>query len=244
MFLELIPIEWKKYKRTVLPWMVAAGGIFASGVSLLFTATGYAEATWEAVTERGFNFMNILALLLGAVFSGFVFSGENCNHIDNMMFTYPLSRFKFLLSKYIVLLFLLAAMYLTFSAFDLVFGLLYFGGLPEGMLVTKLVSCSLLSAAANFSLVPLTATICLAVRGIGTGVFTGMAYFVTYVSFISTKAGAYIPFCIPDKISMEILGTGILKNSEIHAAAIICVALFLSGFWMSALYYLKHDIAC
>lgn len=242
MFFDLIPLEMKKYKRTALPWILVTGGLLAPGVSMLIAVTGENAATWDSVTIRGITYINMLALLLSAVFTGFVFMGESSNHIDNLLFTYPVSRYKFLISKYVVLLFLVIVLYLIFTIFLFLYGFLYFGRLPDAAFAVRLLQCSLSLSVVNFVLVPLTAFVCMLVKGAGTGIFTGMAYFITNISFVNSKHGVLIPVCLPDRLAAEFFTKGIIEKSDIIGILSICTVLFAATMAASALWYAKHDV--
>lgn len=242
MILTLVLIELKKYKRTAIPWMIAAGGSLPAGVAIFVALTDYQKVNWDVYTVKGLDYMNILALLLVAVFTGFVFAGENTNNIDNILFTYPVARIKFFISKFIVILFFTFTLYLSFSFFTMLFGVLGIGSLPDMTIIFKLLEISLLLSAVQFVLVPVTMLFIVFVKGAATCLFAGMAYFVFYISFFSTEISLYIPVCMPDKLAAEYFNHGVLSSSDITSIAAICAIVFLSAVIIGAGFYLKQDV--
>lgn len=243
MFFNLIPIELKKYKRTVLPWLIAAGGLLTSGTAIIMVSTENQQVNWETYAVQGLNFMNLLALLLVAVFTGFVFTGENSNNIDNILFTYPVSRIRFFLSKFIVLLLFTLLLYLAFLFFAMLLGLLVIGSFPEWKIILKLLQISLILSAVNFILVPVTTFITILVKGAGTYLFTGMAYFILYISFINTDFSMYFPVCLPDKLLFGYFNPGIMSSSEFITILTVCAITFLFAFIISAVSYTRQDVS-
>ncbi len=242
MLFNLIFIELKKYKRTVLPWMIAAGGLLTSGTAIMIASTGNRRVSWETYTVQGFSFMNLLALLLVAVFTGFVFTGESSHNIDNIIFTYPVSRIRFFLAKLIVILLYTILLYLAVLFFEILLGFLVIGSFPGWKIFLKMFEISLILSAANYILVPVTTFITILVKGSGTYLFTGMAYFILYISFTNTDINRYVPVCQPDKLLYGFFSPEIISGSEIFAIITVCSVTFLSAFIISVNSYTRQDV--
>lgn len=243
MLFSLIPLELKKYKRTVLPWMIAGGGLLTSGTAIIMVLTENRHADWETYAVTGLSFTNLLALLLVAVFTGFVFNGENSNNIDNILFTYPISRIRFFLSKNMVLLLFTVLLYLAFFIFTMLFGLVLIEGNPELKFCIKLLEISLILPAVNFILVPVTTLVTILFKGAGTFLFAGMAYFMLYISFINTDIGVYVPACQPDKLLYGFFSPGGMNGSDFITLLTVCTITFLSAIIISAAAYTRQDVS-
>ena len=243
MIFTLVHMELKKCKRTIIPWTITAGGLLPSGVGIFVSLTDYQKVSWDIYAMKGLNYMNILALLLVAVFTGFVFAGENTNHIDNILFTYPVARIKFFVSKFIVILLFTFSLYLAFFLFTLLFGISGIGSLPGRTTILKLLEISVISTAVQFVPVPLTMITIIFVKGAATYLFAGMAYFVLYISFFSTEFNTYIPVCLPDKLAAEYFGHGVFNSSDTTITAAICIIVFLAAFIIGAGIYTKQDVS-
>jgi hypothetical protein len=76
MFPGLIYAELIKYKRTIIPWLIGTGGLLVATTALLLVTTENPQVTWEVLAGKSLNFMNLLSLLLVAVFTGYVFVTE------------------------------------------------------------------------------------------------------------------------------------------------------------------------
>jgi bacitracin transport system permease protein len=235
--------EALKYKRTLIPWLVLVGGFFPVLVASLFLLTGGSSVTWEALAGTSFNFMNMLALLLVAVIAGHAFVTEYNESRINKLFAYPVPRIVFYLVKLLVVLLAVLGMYLVFLAFAAVSGwLMTGGGLPEPGFAADMPRLLLLTAAANFSLAPLTAVLCMMLKNDGAYILAGIGYFIFFMSFAGSEYGQYILPCIPDKLLQDYLTTGQLMSANTGSLLAICAAAFLilSGIGAACYVWQEH----
>lgn len=242
MISSLINTELIKYKRTIIPWMILIGGLLTSGTAMLLVSTENPQVDWDTFAVRGLNCMNLLALLLVAVFTGFVFVGEYHENIDKILFTYPVSRLKFFISKFFVVFLLDISLYLVFFIFTMLFGLTYIGYFPALKFCLKLIEITLILAVIHFVLVPVTVLVSILIKGVGTYLFMGMGYFMLYISFINSDYSSFIPVCIPDKLVANYFISEIISRSDIIGIVAVCTITFLSTFILGAVYYSRQDV--
>ncbi|MDF2989326.1 MAG: hypothetical protein K0R50_4836 [Eubacterium sp.] len=241
MFKDLICTELSKYKRTAIVWMIIAGGFLTSVTAYLLVSSDSQKSDWETYAATGFNCINLLALLMVAVFTGYVIIGEYHGGTIGTIFTYPVSRVKVLLSKYLIILLFVAAFYLVFLVSAILFGVINFGEFPTGDYILKLFGFSLLMAGTNFVLVPVTAVISLLVKGAATYLFSGMGYFVIYISFINSDFNYLIPVCSPNKLVENYFISEYLTGTDINSVSIVLAVTFLTALATSIVYYVKSD---
>lgn len=242
LFPELVVTEIIKYRRTIIPWLVGAGGILASGIAFLQKITNASQVHWEPLAQTGLNMINLMALLLAAVFSGHVFTAEYHENMASIVFTYPVSRFKIYLAKHLVILLLVVSLYLAFFLSIVVFGFTSVGELPSASFLLKLLKVVLLLSGANYVLVPVTALISLAVKGVGTYILAGMGYFMVYVGFINSDYSLWIPPCIPDRLAANYFMVEVMTKPDFTTILSVSAAVFFSAFFIGAVYYSRSGV--
>jgi bacitracin transport system permease protein len=242
MFTALVHTELIKYKRTVLPWMIGIGGFLTAGTALLFVSTENSQVNWNILAVVSLNCINILALLLTSVFTGYVFICEYHQNTAGILFTYPLSKFRIYLIKYFVILILVTSLYLIFFLSVMLFGFLGIGNFPPVDFLLKFLKIILIMSVMNFVLVPVTALISIIIKGIGTYIFVGMGYFLVYISLINSDYSLFIPTCIPAKLVSNYYISEYISKSDFCGIIIISAVTFLSAFFIGAVYYSKSDV--
>lgn len=242
MFTALVYTELIKYKRTILPWMIGIGGFMTAGTALLFVSNENSQVSWNALATTSLNCMNILALLLVAVFTGYVFIGEYHENTASILFTYPVSKSKIYVVKYFVVLLLVISLYLIFFLSTILFGFIDIGAFPSLGFFLKFIKLTFLMSIMNFVLVPVTALISMIIKGIGTYILVGMSYFLVYISFINSDYSLFIPTCIPAKLVSNYFISEYISKADFRGIVIVCAVTFLSTFFIGAVYYSKSDV--
>lgn len=242
MILNLIYVELLKYRRTVIPWMILVGASLASGTSLLLVASENAQVDWGSFSVSSLNCINLLALLLVAVFTGLVFVGEYHENRDVVLFTYPVSRIKVFVSKLAVVYIMDISLFLLFFIFAMLFGLAYIGSFPVFETGLKLFEMTMVLTAVHFVLVPVTVLISILVKGTGTYIFAGMCYFMLFISLIKSDFSTFIPVCIPDKLVTNYFISTILSSSDLTGIILVCVITLLTAFSIGAACYCRQDV--
>ncbi len=241
MFPGLVSIEIKKCKRTFIPWMILIGGVLTAFIAFMMTSYGNYEKSWANLAAMGLNFVNLLALLLVAVFSGYVFVTEYHESTISILFTYPVSRLKLYVAKYSVILFWVIILYLIFFVSIMGIGFLSMRQLPQTDFLIKFIKLMPLIIISNFVLVPVTVLMSIVIKGIGTYILAGMGYFVAYMSFISSDSGVYMPPCIPDKLAKNYMVMEYMGKADFRAMIIVSAVTFLSAFLIGAVCYCRNE---
>ncbi|ACL75517.1 ABC transporter permease [Ruminiclostridium cellulolyticum] len=241
MFLNLIYTELIKYKRTPVFWMIAIGGVLTAGTAMLLVTSEKAVATWDGFTVAGMNGINLVALFIVAVMTGYVISGEYQQSTIGILFTYPVSKIKLFMSKQAVMLIFCISLYISFLVSAFLFGIVFIG-IPEWKLILKLLRLIFIMAGLNFVLVPLTSLICLLVKSAGTSIFTGMGYFISYMCFINMKNSLFILTCTPNKLVDNYFVTESIGRGDVKGILAVSAAVFVTSALISAVYYSRHDV--
>jgi hypothetical protein len=241
MFLNLIYTELIKYKRTPVFWMIAIGGFLTAGTAMLLVTSQKSVVTWDGFTAAGLNCINLLALFIIAVITGYVMSGEYQQSTIGTLFTYPVSRIELFMAKQAVMLIFSICLYISFLVSAFAFGIVVIG-VPEWELIFKLLRLIFIMVGLNFVLVPLTSFICLLVKSAGTSVFTGMGYFISYMSFISIKNSLFIPTCTPNRLVDNLFVKESIDRGDVKGILAVAAAVFVTSVLISAVYYSRHDV--
>ncbi|AEY67049.1 ABC transporter permease [Clostridium sp. BNL1100] len=241
MFLNLIYTELIKYKRTPIFWMIAIGGFLTAGTAMLLVTSQKSVVTWDSFAAAGLNGINLVALFIIAVITGYVISGEYQQSTIGILFTYPVSKIKLFTSKQAVMLIFSICLYISFLVSAFLFGIVFIG-VPEWKLILKLIRLIFILAGLNFVLVPLTSFICLLVKSVGTSIFTGMGYFISYMCFINIKNSLFIPTCTPNRLVDNYFVTESICRGDVRGILAVSAAVFVTSVLISAVYYSRHDV--
>lgn len=239
--MDILLTELMKYKRTAILWMILIGGFLTAGTGFLLLSSEEGPAGWEGYFATGMNCINLLALLLIAVFTGYVLIGEYQEGTAKVLFTYPVSRIKIFISKHFVVFCFVILLYFTFFISALIFGTAYTGELPAGEFMFKMLKFSLLMSVMNFILVPVTSAISLIIKGTGTYLFVGMGYFAIYVSFINSDYSLLIPPCIPNRLIENYFISEFISSAQTINIVVVSALTFIVFLTAGAAYYWKSD---
>jgi len=242
MVFQVFGAEIMKYRRTFIPWLVVVGGFFPVFVALLFLLTNDIAVSWEILGSMSLNFMNMLALLLVAVFAGHAFTSEYRDSRINQTFIYPVPRFTLYIVKFLIVCLFVLSMFLAFMVFLAAAGCVFAGELPDSHFAGDYMLLLLLTAAADIAIVPVTAAISVAAKNAGSYILAGVAYFITYMSFAESDAGRYIIPCVPDRLLKDFFATGQLISADTGGMLLTGAAVFLLAFCLSAACYTRWEI--
>ena len=241
MLMNLVYNEFIKYRRTALLWMIVIGGVMTAGTAYLLLVPEASKAGWNIYSATAFNCINMLSILLTAVISGYVVINEYHGNTVSNLFTYPVSRIKVFLVKFLVILIFILCLFLVFLAASILFGTLYTGELPTVRHLLKLARFCFVMTVMNFTLAPVTVLIGLVLKGTATYLFAGMGYFVINLSLNDSKYSYLIPTCAPNKIIDNYYNAAYLANSDIVSIAVISAVIFFSALISAGIYYSKSD---
>ena len=241
MFVRLIMAELSKYKRTFIPWVIVLGGLLAAGTAFLQVSTDYSEVTWKLLAQSGFFCMNLLALLLTSIFAGVIFIGEYHEGMSGILFTYPVSRLKLYITKFVAAFLMVISLYIMFFISTMVIGFISIGSFPAREFMEGLIRLTALVIVANFVLLPLTALISLVVKAIGTYILVGMGYFLVYASFNSSDFSTFIPPCLSSKLTFDYLTAQCINKSDYPGIIAVSMVTFFCAFIIGEFYNSKCE---
>jgi bacitracin transport system permease protein len=242
MYVSVLYTELIKYKRSIIPWIILLGGFLSGTTTILIVSTDSTKVNWQVLVSRGLNIINILALLLVAVITGYVFITEYHESTIGILFTYPVSRIKLYIVKCFVILLFVILLYLTFFLSTILFGFINIDGFPQMSFVLKFIEAVFLASALNFMLVPFTALISIIVKEIGVYIIVGMGYCIAYMSFINSDYSLFIPVCIPDKLVSNYFSSLYISKGDFRCIIIISAVTLLTAFIAGSIYYCNMDV--
>lgn len=254
---DAIYCEFLKLKRSYFYLVIFLIALFFPGTLCLGWLGQGSHVYWDKyiyqVEQMNFLFMN---LSMYALIASYIFSREFSYNTSNTLFSYPLSRIKVFVSKFIVIILIIMATIVIQLALTLLTGLF----LPHDALTTdiiinhlKLNGCILLF---EIAILPIAIFISLLTKNvIGPIIYSGLATLINMflVSFADQSISEKIPFIYPLNIltsAVKSVGKGELGKFVIDASSIqlsctviiIAILTFLIGMSLSIVYYVKSDI--
>jgi hypothetical protein len=242
MAFQVFYVEIMKYRRTMIPWLSAVGGLFPVFVALMFMLTSRVTVTWEALAAISLNYMNMLALLFIAVFSGFTFISEYGECRINTSFSYPVPRILLYAMKYIAVCLPVSGMLLAYAMALSAAGWIFTGKLPAASFTSEHLLLLLLTAAGYVVLVPITAAVSIVIKNAGAYILTGVGFFLLFMSFAGSAADKFLPPCVPDRFLQNYLAAGQLISAETTGMLLVCAAFFLAAFGLGVICYVRLEI--
>ena len=233
MMINIIYSEFLKLKKSYLSALVLLGGTFIPGMML---AAGIIDNGYEAINKD--LCLNIIAninvfqlqflnIIMFSIVAGYVFSREYTNKTVNSLYSYPISKFKIVLGKFIIILMLIMIVYMInfFSTFAVIV-ILSHGSFIRDIMYVQL-KMTVISLGLQAILIPLPALIgCISKNIIFPTVYGVIG---AVISMFMSIAGIYMQFCpflIPalpfyyfykgdpiDYIAVLLCGLGILLMS-------------------------------
>jgi bacitracin transport system permease protein len=241
MFINLFYIELLKYRKSILPWMIVLGGFFPAVVAATMVLNTNPSAEWDTLIITSLNYMNLLAMLLLAVITGYIYTEEYQAKTISILFTYPVSRFRLYLNKFTVLLFITFLIYLILYLSTLGLGLMFLKNAPAAGLLREFIKPGILMVLIYISLIPLTSLISLLGKGTGASAAAGICYLIINFTFNTSNWNVFLPVCIPYTVVMKYFNNSFGLH-DIRNMAVTCIITFVSAFIISALYYNKSDV--
>jgi bacitracin transport system permease protein len=241
-FKSLIRIELLKYKRSIMTWLIFIGAILPSVVAFMFVSNENEIVTWNMLFMNSFAWMNQLALLLIGVLTGYVFTVELHEKSSNILFTYPISRFRFFVSKLFVMLIIVTTVYIIFGITTILLGFISIGMTPSTEILYTFVKADILMIILNFATIPITAFICTLFKEITAGVVTGICYVTSYIVLIDSKLNNFILPCLPTVLVDEYFNDIKFQHINLNNLVIVALVPFILGCVFSAYYYCKTDL--
>jgi ABC-type transport system involved in multi-copper enzyme maturation permease subunit len=242
MFINMINIEFLKYKRSIVPWLVVFGAFLPSLTTVLYFSSEKKQVTWDMLFLTAYSSMNQLALLLFAVITGFVFAGEYHDKTCNILFTSAVSRFSFFISKLFVVLIIISTVYVLLDFFTIALGYTYIKSFPAIGLLYKCLKTNMAVISLNFAIIPITIFICTLFKEIISAVVAGMCLVISYIIFVNSKFVNFILSCFLQVFVNKYFSSFQILSGEYFKLVLITLITFVIGFAGSAYYYCKANV--
>ena len=125
MMINIMYSEFLKLKKSYLSALVLLGGVF---IPVMMLVSEIIDNSYEAINKdlclnliANINIFQLqfLNIIMFSIVAGYVFSREYTNRTVNSLYSYPISKFKIVLGKFITILMLIMIVYIInfFSTF-------------------------------------------------------------------------------------------------------------------------------
>ncbi|WP_294370876.1 ABC transporter permease [uncultured Clostridium sp.] len=197
--INIIYSELLKLRKSYLAALILLGGIFIPGMML---AAGIIDNGYEAINKD--SCLNLIAntnifqlqflnIIMFSIVAGYVFSREYTNKTLNSLYSYPISKFKIVLGKFITILMLIMIVYTInfFSIFAVIVILSH--GLSVIDIMYVQLKMTVISLGLQVILIPLPALIgCISKNIIFPTVYGVIG---AIASMFMSIGGIYMQFC-------------------------------------------------
>lgn len=206
--LNVIYTDLLKLKRAKILWMLLLLVLLLNSVEFvdLYNITNRGVIVeWNRSVENIAFFVNImLAVPIVSIIVGFIFSREYSENTINTLFTYPISRTKFIISKLVIIYILILMTFISCYIFSIIVGIIFPHELFTLGIFIKYLKVYLLMSVMHFALVPPVALVAVFSKNIVPPICFGVG--VTFVSmFISqTKYGQVFPWSVPAVVTQDV----------------------------------------
>lgn len=200
--INIIYSEFLKLKKSYLSALVLLGGIFVPGIMLIAGIMDKYENCYETIDKNiCVNFianinifqLEFLDIITFSIVAGYVFSREYTNRTINSLYSYPISKFKIVLGKFITILSLIMIVYIInfFSIFAVI--LILFCNSFIGEIMYIQLKVTVVSFVFQIILIPLPALIgCISKNIIFPAVYGVIG---AVISMFMSISGIYMQFC-------------------------------------------------
>lgn len=242
---NLLYAEVLKFRNSRILWLIPAGGIIP--VLLIFinwanNPITFYKTSWQIYA--GSCQLSVSELLPPLVFllAGFVFTREYLDNTIYTMLTYPITRFKILVSKTLVLLPVLFSIILLTSILSLTLGLFFrHNPITSDQLYMQL-KVYLIVFLLQAALLPAAITLSILSRSIIAPAAGGVCGMIAMLGFLNTKFNIYFPWCIPALITNKISTYERLWDIDVSIAIRVLIIAFLLPAIFNVVYYCKSDV--
>lgn len=202
--INIVYSEFLKLKRTYLLFLVILAGIFIPGM-MYFSGT-YADnvqnidktSCLNAISNINIFQFEILDIIIFSIICGYVFSREYTNMTAGSLYSYPVSKFKIIIGKFIIILSLIFIVYIINFISTIMFILRIFGTLFIEEVVYMQLKTIVISFLLQIILIPLPSLIaCISKNIIIPTVYGIIAAIVSFFMSISEIYMQLCPFLLP-----------------------------------------------
>ena len=241
--------ELVKLKRAKIWWLFLVAAILPAQLNILIVLTFEMPTDVHDLDDLFLSNLQLLdqpmMQIMLSLLAGHLFGREYSERTINTLFTYPFSRLQVFFSKLIVLFLLLVVFFVaaylsvlstawTFDADAMTLSLLmrYFG-------------IFLLSAVANFALVPIYALVTMILKNVVSSVLVGIAMMISNGFLMYSPIAAWSPLSLPMLLKVSLLGIHDaypkpLDNPMYAVAGLVVV--FVVSFLGNIIYLKKSDV--
>ena len=239
--LTIIQMEFLKLKRSNIFLLSIIGSIIPAFLMFIAVTAFGEEGTFEAFFANINMYMSALfSVLLFAIIISYLFGREYNEHTLKTMLTIPISKGKFLLSKYLMFLMWIVILTLVTSLSTVIFG--FIAGL-DGFTLKLFISSIGQLLYANFLLFMAFSPfvfISLFITNMVPAMIGGASLGLINIMIYGQNWAPFIPWVSPYLIAS---GKIVEYSASIISSYSIILATFITGLAISYIYFTKTDVS-
>jgi len=247
---NVIITEFLKLKHSKILWLIPIGAIVPVLMALLSLSQMYnsndpSAHYWGMLLKTVLVFSNYFSSAILALITGFIFTREYQEITINVLFTYPISRLKFYISKLIVSLFLTTVLFTLSIIFTLISGIVFKYEMFISEFLVIFIKYSLFSILLNFLLVPIAAFVGIKSKTVLSTSALGIVYVMSMLFLNKPEYSVYIPCCIPSLIASlkgYVMGGFLSFTGDLNKAYITLMISFTASVLIGLVYYKNTDV--
>ncbi len=236
--------ELLKFKRSKMLLLLPISAAFASILSIYAHLSMVSVINWDELfqfSEFGYNFL--VAPMLFAMFTGFLFAREYQENTINTIFCKPINRVNFLLSKIIVMIFIISVTFFCTLAFSILIGLQFKHEMLTGHLILKHVYIFFLMVLMHSALIPIAALVSMIGKNIIPAIVLGIIAVTGNFAIGNFKGAMVYPWTIPSIITAKVGGAKWLEGQIDYKVGIVSLVItFVLPLILSAFYFGRTDV--
>lgn len=234
--LNSIYCEFLKLKKSYIWIVILVSGLAMTSFLDLIILILKDKRTFESYasnTEMA-NFLLIYTILFSLIV-GYVFSREHEEKTSNILFSYPISRIKIFMAKFITIDILIFCVYLI-ELISIYLGYYFlYKKLPESTFIVNHIIQNIYSLIFQYLLIPIP----ILITNISRSIMAPVVYGVIVEILMGTIANEYFPFFAPYYFALETFKPNLTNVTYSAVGSVICFVIFMS---ISIYHYNKTDI--
>lgn len=235
--LNSIYCEFLKLKKSYIWIVILVSGLAMTSFLDLIILILKDKRTFESYasnTEMA-NFLLIYTILFSLIV-GYVFSREHEEKTSNILFSYPISRIKIFMAKFITIDILIFCVYLI-ELISIYLGYYFlYKKLPESTFIVNHIIQNIYSLIFQYLLIPIP----ILITNISRSIMAPVVYGVIVEILMGTIANEYFPLLAPYYFVMETYKPNLTNIMYSAVGSVICFIIFMG---ISIYHYNNADIA-
>nr|WP_272508965.1 ABC transporter permease [Clostridium ganghwense] len=241
--------ELLKLKRSKMLGLILIGAFLPPFMTTLLIKTtmskskNHSTMEWDSYLQMPIAIMFlVMAVVLFALVTGYIFSREYSEKTINNMFTYPIERIKLLGAKLVIMFIIILITFLLTYILSIASGFLFKHDPLTSECALKYLKIYLKASVMNFALVPIVAFLSLISKNVIASIGLGLSVaFVNLFVINSPKYVVIFPWSVPTALGVKEMYDG--KEAISYANGIISLTtIFVVALIAMFVYAYRSDV--